>query len=67
MKKISSLLITRWRVLKLVISRAKDEKSHLMRKLIDDKVDWWESSLMIKSIDKKGELGFGAVHTDGHC
>ena len=30
----------------------------IVRKLIDEKVDWWESWLMRKSIDEKGELGF---------
>ena len=37
-----------------------------MRKLIGEKVDWWESWLMRKSIDEKGELGFEDGQIDGY-
>ena len=46
----------RQKVLKVVKSWAKDEKRWLVRKLIDEKVDWWdswESWLMRKMIDEK--------------
>ena len=44
---------TRQKVLKVAISWAKGEQSWLMRKLIGEKVVWWESCLMRKLIDEK--------------
>ena len=45
-------IITRRKVFKVELKMNKVDL-WLMRKMIDEKVDWWESWLMRKSIDKK--------------